>query len=46
MNIICLDEFKGNGLVKFSISASTLGVGEGFGIHITDFTVICKITEK
>lgn len=46
MNIICLDQFKGNVLVKFSISASTLGVGEGFGIHITDFTVICKITEK
>lgn len=46
MNIFCLDEYKGNVLVKFSISASILGMGGGFGIHITDFTVICKITEK
>lgn len=47
MDIICLDEFKGRVLVKFSISASAFGGrGEGFGIHVTDVSAISIITEK
>lgn len=47
MDIICLDEFKGRVLVKFSISASAFGGrGGGFGIHVTDVSAISIITEK